>query len=296
MNKSKKTVKKAPSPTVNMVEDTSTSPVLTDANTCGPTNITYIKETTETEASHPLEGEDEASPRAILLAIRKMDFSMNARFNSLEASLSVVQLTLTANTSCIADLEEASTDYERRISHLEQLCSGLSLENTSLKAKVTDLEARSRRQNIKITGFPENIEKGNLTRFVSELLPSLLGGSNFPQGVKVDRAHRIGPIGNKPRVMIARIHHDSVKTEILQLSRGQSPLSFAGGRISIFPDFPVEVSTQRKQFDSVREKLRAKGIKYGLLYPANLILSHEKTKKIFSSPQEAESYIDSLSP
>ncbi|RXN04521.1 putative transposase element L1Md-A101/L1Md-A102/L1Md-A2 [Labeo rohita] len=229
-----------------MVEDTSTSPVLTDANTCGPTNITYIKETTETEASYPLEGEDEASPRAILLAIRKMDFSMNARFNSLEASLSVVQLTLTTNTSCIADLEEASTDYERHISHLEQLCSGLSQENTSLKAK-----------------------ENQIFRVVL---------------IEVDRAHRIGPIRNKPRVMIVRIHHDSVKIEILCLSRGQSPLSFDGGRISIFPDFPVEVSIQRKQFDSVLEKLRAKGIKYGLLYPGRLILTHEKMKKIYQLP------------
>lgn len=293
MQKSKKTVKKAPSPTVNTVEDISTSPVITDANVCGQTYLG--KETIETDASYPLEDEDEPSSRAILLAIRKMDSSMNARFNNLEASLSVVQSTLTANTSRITDLEEASTDYERRISHLEQLCSGLSQESTSLKVKVTDLEARSRRQNIKIAGLPENIEKGNPTRFVSELLPSLLGESNFPRGVKVDRAHRIGPIGNnRPRVMIARIHHDSVKTEILRLSRNQSPLSFDSSRISIFPDFPAEVSTQRKQFDGVREKLRAKGIKYGLLYPARLILTHEKTKKIFSSPQEAESYIDSL--
>ncbi len=72
MNKPKKTVKKAPSLTVNMVEDTSTSPVLTDAKT-------------ETDAAHPLEAEDEASSRAILLAIRKMDFSVNAHFNRLEA-------------------------------------------------------------------------------------------------------------------------------------------------------------------------------------------------------------------
>lgn len=179
-----------------MVEDTSTSPVLTDANICGQTNINFGNETTETDASYPLEDEDDVSPRAILLAIRKMDSSMNARFNNLETSLSVVQSTLTANTSCIADLEEASTDYERRISHLEQLCSGPSQENTSLKAKVTDLEARSRRQNIKIAGLPENIEKGNPTRFVSELLPSLLGESNLPHGVKIDRAHCIGPIRN----------------------------------------------------------------------------------------------------
>lgn len=136
---------------------------------------------------------------------------MNARFNELEASLSGVQTALTANATRITDLEEASTDYERRISCLEQLCSSLSQENTSLKSKVTDLEARSRQQNIKIAGLPENIEKGNPTQFVSGLLPSLLGEVNFPTGVKVDRAHRIvSSVNNRPQVMIARIHHDTV--------------------------------------------------------------------------------------
>lgn len=294
MNKPKKTVKKAPSSAADTAGGNPASPKLADANTCGQVNS--INVTTDTDVSQPLEGEDEPSPRAILSAIRKVDCSMNTRFNDLEASLSGVKSTLAANTSRIVDLEEASTDYERRISHLEQLCSNLSQENTSLKSKVTDLEARSRRQNIKIAGLPENVEKGNPTQFVSGLLPSLLGEANFPRGVKVDRAHRIGPVvSNRPRVMIARIHHDAVKTEILRLARNQSPLSFDGGRISIFPDFPAEVSSQRKQFDGAREKLRAKGIKYGLLYPARLIFTHEKTKKIFSSPQEAESYIDSLS-
>lgn len=294
MNKPKKTVKKAPSSAADTAEGNPASPKLADANTCGQVNS--INVTTDTDVSQPLEGEDEPSPRAILSAIRKVDCSMNTRFNDLEASLSGVKSTLAANTSRIVDLEEASTDYERRICHLEPLCSNLSQENTSLKSKVTDLEARSRRQNIKIAGLPENVEKGNPTQFVSGLLPSLLGEANFPRGVKVDRAHRIGPVvSNRPRVMIARIHHDAVKTEILRLARNQSPLSFDGGRISIFPDFPAEVSSQRKQFDGAREKLRAKGIKYGLLYPARLIFTHEKTKKIFSSPQEAESYIDSLS-
>lgn len=95
--------------------------------------------------------------------------------------------------------------------------------------------------------------------------------------------------------MIARIHHDTVKTEILRPARDQAPLSFEGSHIGIFPDFPAEVSAKRKLFDGARDKLSAKGIKYGLLYPASLIFTHGKTKKIFSSPQEAESYIDNLS-
>lgn len=188
----------------------------------------------------------------------------------MEASLSGGQSAVAANTSHITDLEEASTDYKRRISHLEQLCSSLSQENASLKSKVTDLEARSCGQIIKIAGLPENIKKGNPTQFVSGLLPSLLGEANFPRGIKVDRAHRIGPIvKHRPRVMIARIHHDTVETEILRLARNQSPLSFDGSHISIIPDFPAEVSSQRKLFGGPREKLRDKVIQYGLLYPVS---------------------------
>ncbi|ROI16498.1 hypothetical protein DPX16_4532 [Anabarilius grahami] len=171
MNKSKKTVKNAPSQSADTVEGTLASSASADANTCGPANS--VNETTDTNVSQPLKGEDEASPRVILLANRKMDRSMNARFNDLEAPLSGVQSELAVNTSRITDLEEASTDYERCISHLQQLCSSLSQENTSLKSK----------------------------------------------------------------------------TEILRLARNQSPLSFDGSRISIFPDFPAEVSSQRKLID-----------------------------------------------
>lgn len=214
------------------MEGTLASSASADANTCGQANC--VKETTDTNVSQPLEGEDEVSPRVILLAIRKMDNFMNVWFKDLEASLSGGQSAVAANTSHITDLEEASTDYKRRISHLEQLCSSLSQENASLKSKVTDLEARSCGQIIKIAGLPENIEKGNPTQFVSGLLPSLLGEANFPRGIKVDRAHRIGPIvKHRPWVMIARIHHDTVETEILWLARNQSPLSFDGSRISI---------------------------------------------------------------
>ncbi|CAM4557278.1 unnamed protein product [Leuciscus chuanchicus] len=209
MNKSKKAIKKAPSPAADTVEGNSASPKLAVTNTCGQGNVNSVNMTTDTDVSQTLEGEDEPSPRAILLAIRKMDGSMTTRFNDLEASLSGVKSTLAANSSRI--------------------------ENTSLKSKVTDLEARSRRQNIKIAGLPENVEKGNPTQFVSGLLPSLLGEANFPRGVKVDRAHRIGPVvNNRPRVMIARIHHDTVKTEILRLARNQSPLSFESVSSRIF--------------------------------------------------------------
>lgn len=112
MNKSKKTVKKAPSPATERVEGTLASWVSTDANTDRQANISSVNATIGTDASQLSEGEGEASLGIILSAIKKMEHSMNVRFNELEASLSGVQSALTANAARITDLEEASTDYE----------------------------------------------------------------------------------------------------------------------------------------------------------------------------------------
>ena len=94
--------------------------------------------------------------------------------------------------------------------------------------------------------------------------------NNFPSGLKVDRAHQIGTQSSLtcPHTLIAKIHHFSEKEKILKLTCLQSPLSFNGARVSIYPDFPPEISEQRRAYDRVKKKLREAGIRHGLLFPA----------------------------
>lgn len=54
--------------------------------------------------------------------------------------------------------------------------------------------------------------------------------------------------------MIAKIHHFPEKEKILNLAHLQSLISFNGARISIYPDFPPEVSEQRLAFDGIKEE------------------------------------------
>lgn len=126
--------------------------------------------------------EEDASLSPILKAIRRMENSMNTRFDNLETTLAGVKNAVAANTSRIINLEEWHGEFGGRLVEFEKSYGELCAQNKLLKAKVNDLKGRSRRQNIKIVGLPEKIERGSPTAFVSALLPILLGVECFPPG------------------------------------------------------------------------------------------------------------------
>ena len=76
----------------------------------------------------------------------------------------------------------------------------MASENAKLKAKIIDLEGRSRRNNVCIIGLSENIEGSQPTAFFSQLLFDVLGTDFLTSPPELDRAHRSltakpGPLG-----------------------------------------------------------------------------------------------------
>lgn len=283
MVKTKKPTQKTPESLSETEDNPSTDPANANASSPGPTSSVHaIRDALDEELS--------LSP--ILGAIRRMENLMNDRFDNLETTLAGLKTAVASNTSRIVNLEDWHGESDVRLADLEKSHDDLCAQNKLLKAKVNDLEGRSRRQNIKIVGLPEKIERGSPTTFVSDLLPKLLGAEHFPKGIKVDRAHRIGAPSNRPRIMIARIHHDTVKENIIRVARNEGPLNYEGQRISIFPDLTAEVMKDRKEFDAVRLKLKEAGIRHGFLFPARLIFTHTGQTKIFGSAKEAATYVD----
>ncbi|KAJ1131213.1 hypothetical protein NDU88_009552 [Pleurodeles waltl] len=61
-----------------------------------------------------------------------------------------------------------------------------------LRSKLMDLEDRSRRDNVRFLGFPENIEGEDLHRFLRDPQPRLTG-ITFEPPLEFQRAHRLGP-------------------------------------------------------------------------------------------------------
>ncbi|KAK7922240.1 hypothetical protein WMY93_009142 [Mugilogobius chulae] len=170
--------------------------------------------------------------------------------------------------------EQASSALERRVEELEGKCVDLAKHANQLQTKLHDLEARSRRHNIKIVGIPEGTEEGRPTDFVSRLIPELLGKEHFPRPVKIDRAHRtLQPKpaqGAKPRTILARIHHFQEKELILRCSRAQ------------------------KGYDDVMQTLRDEGIKHTLHYPARLHVywRDEKAPTVYKDVKEAAQSVE----
>uniref|UniRef100_A0AAV2JXV0 Transposase n=1 Tax=Knipowitschia caucasica TaxID=637954 RepID=A0AAV2JXV0_KNICA len=158
----------------------------------------------------------------------------------------------------------------QRVSDLENACCALREDNSKLKAKVLDLENRSRRQNIRILGLTESTEGARPTNFFPLWLQEVFGKDILPSPPEIDRAHRTlnakpGP-GERPRPLIM---------------------------IRIVEDYSAEVVSQRAQYRDVMAELYKQGMKPALLFPAQLrITLPSGNKKWMSSVEEAQQYID----
>ncbi|CAL9693764.1 unnamed protein product [Knipowitschia caucasica] len=187
--------------------------------------------------------------------------------------------------------EQATCSLDLRVTTLENKYEALTKHASQLQNKLLDLEARSRRHNIKIVGIEEGTERGNPTDFVSRLIPELVGKEHFPRPVKVDRAHRTAQQAQpgKSRTILARIHHFQEKELILQRSRIQQGFEYNGKKVLIFPDYTSEVMTQRRAFRDVMQTLRDHKIKHTLRYPARLHVywRNGEAPAIFNDAKEA---------
>lgn len=194
----------------------------------------------------------------------------NERFDKFEEKFQCLLTAHQALTEMVNEVENQTTDYEQRIQHMEATLAAVHQENKVLRYRLLDLEARSRHNNIKIVGIPEDEENGSPTDFVFHLIP------HFDMAVVIDRAHhKLQPkpvVGSKPRTITAWVHLAQEKLRILRLMR-QCLLEYCGKRSYIFPDYTMEVMEQQQGFkDVLREK---KNIKHPLHFPARLQVHHE---------------------
>ena len=132
------------------------------------------------------------SALASLLEAHKTDLvtEFKTSFSALEAKIDLVQATVSSHGQRITSLETNADSVEERLLSLEATCTELTASTEKLKAKAADLEARSRRNNIRIIGLPESIEGPRPTDFFSKLLVQLLGDEKLPTPPELDRAHR----------------------------------------------------------------------------------------------------------
>ncbi|KAI4785872.1 hypothetical protein KUCAC02_037497 [Chaenocephalus aceratus] len=158
---------------------------------------------------------------------------------------------------------------------LEATCATLTDSNVKLLAKVTDLESRSRRNNIRIVGLPESIEGPHPSTFFPKLLMEVFGE---------------GVLDSPPE-------YQQKEKMIREARARRGELQYQGTPIAIYEDYTPEVMEQRYKYREVMAELYNLGLKPALLFPARLsIVSKEGGTKRFSSVAEAKGYVASIRP
>ncbi|KAK7933596.1 hypothetical protein WMY93_004492 [Mugilogobius chulae] len=163
------------------------------------------------------------------------------------------------------------------------------------------LENRSRRCNLRVVGLPEGMEGQDILAYMETWIPGHLNLTTKAGKVKLDRAHRSlapKPTGNQhSKPVILKFHNFNDKQRVMAAAKRQATDQSRPRdqlNVSFFNDFSARVVKQRKAFDEVKSRLRAKKVDYALLYPATLRINVDGMIKRFNSPEEASSFADSM--
>ncbi|KAJ1109959.1 hypothetical protein NDU88_007316 [Pleurodeles waltl] len=113
----------------------------------------------------------------------------------MDASISSQTLGTKSMRSAIASFQSRVTGLEHVMGTLETHVTTIQDRDQDLsylQSKITDLEDRSRRDNIRFFGIPENEDGPDVQAFLSSVLPKLTS-LTFDPPLEFQRAHRVGP-------------------------------------------------------------------------------------------------------
>lgn len=141
----------------------------------------------------------------------------------------------------------------------------LEEEVKQLKLKVADLEDRSRWNDIKFCGIPENVENNDLKKFLQimiiDLIPTLQN-----QELVIDRAHRLPKpphiLEKLSRDVIAKINFFQMKDMLMQYARHHTQLPDPYAVIVLYSDLSQATILARKNPNSITKILRNHKIIY----------------------------------
>ncbi|KAM3930919.1 uncharacterized protein RB166_004401 [Leptodactylus fuscus] len=160
--------------------------------------------------------------------------------------------------------------------------------------KAPYLKKQTRKNNVRITGIPEDYTKKSLHNLVLHTIPKMLGLKD----IRIEKAQRKGARlqtvkNSRPRPVIAKILDFNDKKEFINASRNHEEIKLGNNRIFISPDYPVEVRLKRRNFSLCCSILNQIKVIFSLLYPAKLRMYNEDgTMDTFEDPAKAMKFIE----
>ena len=169
----------------------------------------------------------------------------------------------------------------------EALCKSLKQQQI-LQDKLTDIEGRSRRNNICIFGIPEDKEGDSAPKYVHQLLTTEL---SLPPNVnlQIQRAHRAlaqkPNCNSPPRSMIVHFLEFMVKEMVLKKA-WQKKIVVEGRPLIFDHDYATEVVQKHKAYSGIKKLLKERGTRFQT--PLTKMRIHgDDGPKLYGPAQEA---------
>ena len=197
----------------------------------------------------------------------------------------------------VTHVEEKMGEFASSHNSLIDAHSEHDTEIAWLRAKVADLEDRSRRNNVKLRGVPETVLPAQLQKFARDLLQQILPDASESE-LQIDRIHRLPKPGflpdNVPRDVLLRIHFYQIKEQLMTSFRKaqQLPEQFAG--LQLFTDLSQFTMQKRRSLVTITKALRNHNVPYRWGFPVKLTVTHDGKDTTIVSLEEGLTLLRSL--
>lgn len=203
--------------------------------------------------------------------------------------LSTISCDLQEITKRVEETEQRVADVEEQGAEIGELLSRTLEIQQSIQTQLTDLEARSRRNNIRIHGIPEGSEGDDIQDFVEKFIKSELSPPDDRLGIQ--RCHRFlgsrPPQGSSPRSIIIYFQEYKMKEMVLRSAWKKKEICFKGKRVFFEQDYPAEILKKRRAYANIRRTLKENGLRFQTLYPAKLKVFFSTGAVVYDSAAEA---------
>lgn len=199
----------------------------------------------------------------------------------------------------VADMKETRDRAEeslQRVAEMEewaavakQVLSQTSNNQDKIQAKLTELEAHSRRNNIRVYGIPEDTEGNNLLELIESFIKTELSLQDID--LAIQRCHRAAgpkpPPNATPRSVVIHFLAYRNKDLVLRSAWKKGEMRLNQQRVYFDQDYPAETQKQRKAYAPIRKLLKEKGLRFQTPPPAKLRVFFEGGPVTYNNAAEA---------
>lgn len=145
----------------------------------------------------------------------------------------------------VKEMESTITELVPAHKALEQQVGALTDRVGQLERKAEDAEGRNRRNHVRVLGLPEGTEEGDMVAFLENWLKTVVAPEGLSSFFTLERAHRVTakPLapGRPQRPVVASLLHFRDGDLLLQKARTDGPFTVGNSKVSLFPDYTLEV-------------------------------------------------------